>query len=448
MLLVRQQIPVLLCALAIEAVWVTVAALGDLRLAIYQLWILTVCAFGAYITASVYITRNHTSIITIIIASAVFRLTLLPTTPSLSDDIYRYLWDGQVQLAGINPYSFAPSSEALFTLRDDQFSLINHKNIPTVYPPLAQMLFYLVAVINRSVLAMKIALLCCECVLAFALIYLLRITHLDTRRVVWYLWNPLAVLEIAGNGHIDVLGIMLTMVMMAAMLAGRRCIAALMLAGAILSKLIPLLAAPLLWREFGHGRHKNWRSWTKLEDRLPWMLLPTGIGAGYLLYADAGRAMFDGLLTYLAKWRFNDSIFSLVREGILLIQLEEGFADIAARTFCAMALITVCVASLVRITDPIKVGFFMIASFTLLSPTLHPWYLLWILPFLPFHPNPAWISLSGLILLAYKVLERYRLEGIWEEQGWIKWAEYAPFYFLLIAVPMFRDRSHSLMLRR
>ena len=97
-----------------------------------------------------------------------------------------------------------------------------------------------------------------------------------------------------------------------------------------------------------------------------------------------------------------------------------------------------CIAAPVLIADPLRVLFVILSAFILLSPTLHPWYLLWILPFLPFFPNPAWLCLSGLVILSYEVLGRYVHLGVWEEQVWVRWVEFAPFYLLLVAVPILR----------
>ena len=440
----RQDAPLWGCAAAVEGAWLVLAALGDLRPAVPWFWMLFSIAFAGYLTGAASVAVRRGSLAAILIGAAVFRLTLLPAAPNLSDDIYRYLWDGRVQLAGVNPYLHAPEDDALEELRDALYPRINHKSVPTIYPPLAQLFFLGVSAVSHTVTAMKVALLCCEALLAAILILLLRRSGRDPRWVLLYLWNPLAVLEIAGSGHIDPLGIALLLAASALMLNGNRAAAALALAAAVLGKLIPLLAVPLFWREFGKHEGRDLRAWLRPKGRLPLLLLPLGVLAGYVPYAGAGAGLFDGLSAYAARWRFNDSVFSLVFEGLRLAGVEADMASAAARLFCSGGVAFACLAAPVLIADPLRVLFVVLSVFLLLSPTLHPWYLLWILPFLPFFPNPAWLCFSGLAVFSYEVLGRYLHLGVWEEQAWVRWVQFAPFYLLLVAVPILRRRLPSL----
>ena len=437
---VKREAPLWGCAAAAEGAWLILAAQGDLRPVVPRFWMLFAVAFAGYLLGAGSVARGRGSLVVILICAAVFRLTLLPAAPNLSDDIYRYLWDGRVQLAGINPYLHAPADAAVEGLRDAHFPHINHKSVPTIYPPLAQLFFLGVSAVSHTVTAMKTALLCCEALLAAILILLLRRTGRDPRWVLLYLWNPLAVLETAGSGHIDLLGITLLMAAAALVLDGRRAAAALALAGAVLGKLIPLLAAPLFWREFGRHGGRDLRAWFRPRGRLPLLLLPLGLLAGYAPYVGAGAGLFEGLSAYAARWHFNDSVFSLALEGLRLAGVESDGAHAAARLICAGGVALACLAAPILIADPLRVLFVILSVFILLSPTLHPWYLLWILPFLPFFPNPAWLCLSGLVIFSYEVLGRYVHLGVWEEQTWVRWLEFAPFYLLLVAVLILRKR--------
>ena len=439
----RREGPLWIGAAVVEGAWLVLAAQGDLRPVVPRFWMLFAIAFAGYLLGAASVARQRGSLAAILIGAAVFRLTLLPAAPSLSDDIYRYLWDGRVQLAAINPYLHAPADAAVEELRDAHYPNINHKSVPTIYPPLAQLFFLGVSAASHTVPAMKIALLCCEALLAATLILLLRRIGRDPRWVLLYLWNPLAVLEIAGSGHVDALGAALLMAAAALMLDGRRAPAALTLAAAVLGKLLPLLAAPLFWREFGKHDGRDLRAWLRPGGRLPFLLLPLGVLAGYAPYAGAGTGLFDGLSAYAARWRFNDSVFSVVFEGLQLSGVDTDGAHAAARLICAGGIAFASVAAPVLIANPLRVLFAVLAVFILFSPTLHPWYLLWILPFLPFFPSPAWLCLSGLVVFSYEVLERYVELGVWEEQAWVKWVEFAPFYLLLAAVPILRGRLPS-----
>ena len=440
----KREAPLWGCAAAMEGAWLVLASLGDLRPAIPWFWMLYAVAFSAYLAGAAFVAMRRGSLAAVLIGAAVFRLTLLPAAPSLSDDIYRYLWDGRVQLAGINPYLHSPGDAAVEELRDAHYPHINHKSVPTIYPPLAQLFFLGVSAVSHTVTAMKAALLCCEALLAAILILLLRRSGRDPRWVLLYLWNPLAVVEIAGSGHVDPLGIALLMAAAALMLSGRRAAASLALAAAVLAKLVPLLAAPLFWRGFGKHEGRDLRAWLRLGGRKPLLLFPVGVLAGYVPYSGAGSGLFDGLSAYAARWRFNDSVFSLVVEGLRLAGVDADGAQSGARLFCAAAVALTCLAAPVLVDDPLRVLFVVLSVFTLLSPTLHPWYLLWVLPFLPFFPNPAWLFFSGLVVLSYEVLGRYLHLGVWEEQAWVRLVEFVPFYLLLAGVPVLRGRLPSL----
>ena len=83
--------------------------------------------------------------------------------------------------------------------------------------------------------------------------------------------------------------------------------------------------------------------------------------------------------------------------------------------------------------DPLRGTYWCLGAYVLLSPTLHPWYMLWIMPFMPFFPSAAWLTLSVLVFLAYEVLIDYSLSGVWLEKPWVRWAQYAPFFSLLLS---------------
>ena len=124
----------------------------------------------------------------ILVLGLLMRLIVLPVEPLLSDDIYRYVWDGRVQAAGINPYHFVPADPTLVPLRDpDIFPRINRADYAvTIYPPVAQVFFVLVTRVSESVLALKVALLGCEVVIVAVVIDLLRRLGRPIGRVVAY----------------------------------------------------------------------------------------------------------------------------------------------------------------------------------------------------------------------------------------------------------------------
>jgi len=146
-----------------------------------------------------------------LIFAALFRIAILFYPPYLSDDIYRYIWDGRVQSAGINPYRYVPANESLAKLRDDKiYPNINRRDYArTIYPPVAEAAFFLTTRFSESVTWMKAVMVGCEAITVWAVIQLLTSFGLARQRVLIYAWHPLAVWELAGSGHLDALAIRL-----------------------------------------------------------------------------------------------------------------------------------------------------------------------------------------------------------------------------------------------
>src|SRR5215217_6308679 len=156
-----------------------------------------------------------------LIFAALFRLSIDFSAPYLSDDIYRYVWDGRVQSAGINPYRYIPADEALAQLRDEKiYPNINRRDSAhTIYPPVAEGAFLLITRFSESVTWMKAAMVGFEAIAVWALVQLLISLGFARQRVLIYAWHPLVVWELAGSGHVDALAIAF---IAAALLAHRR----------------------------------------------------------------------------------------------------------------------------------------------------------------------------------------------------------------------------------
>jgi hypothetical protein len=223
----------------------------------------------------------------IVLAIAIaMRIPALLGPPFLSSDMYRYVWDGRVQAAGINPYRYLPADPALQSLRDDTvYPLINRKaTAPTIYPPAAQIVFQAVARLSDSVLAMKLAMVAFEALACFAMLRLLTLAHLPPERVLIYAWNPLAVWTFAGNGHVDAIAIGLLAVALLLRVVKRDAWLGLVFGAAVLVKFLPAAVAPALWR-----REAPWR--------MPLIAAATIAGL-YLLYSSVGWQVLGFLPGY------------------------------------------------------------------------------------------------------------------------------------------------------
>lgn len=441
--------PWLAAAGCLTAAFFWIRALGDLGANVSGLWLALVPAAAGYALAAWLLLRRAAAPpapwgMPLVVGFAVlFRLVLLDTPPSLSDDIYRYLWDGRVQAAGQNPYASPPDADALASLRDGLWEQINHREVPTVYPPVAQVLFRAAHGVAPGVTGMKVALVVCDLALIAALWRLLAARGLDPRRVLLYAWHPLAVVEVAGSGHVDVLGMLLLVLALLWLLRGHRHAAALGLAAAVLSKGVPLVCVPAFWRHWARPGASGWRRWLDPVPRAPLAWLPVAAVAAYLPFADAGPGLWSGLRTFAEKWRFNDSLYGLLYAA--LADPAPGWtwddeALLAARWWCLAALVVAAAVAAARCADPVRTCLWVLGAQLLLAPTVHPWYALWLLPLLALHFDPPWVAFSWLAFLAYHVLDGYRAHGIWEEAAWVRWAEYGPVYALVAWAGLRRPR--------
>ena len=329
------------------------------------------------------------------------RVILVPLTPELSDDIYRYLWDGHVQLQGVNPYQYAPADPTHPAIRTPWFGLINHSEVPTIYPPVAQLTFLVTALAGSTVLAAKLLWLLLD--LGTAL--LLRRIAIATGRneatvLLLYLWSPLLIIEVAWSAHFEPLGLFLTMafVLIADHFSGPRPLrAGAALALAALAKFAPAAALPPTLRRHG------WKA------ALSFVLVSLAL---YLPYASVGSGLVTGLQTYARHWRANEGLFGL-------LELATTGA-VAPRVVSAALVLGVILWTTVRRFDAERALFWILGAGLLLSPTVHPWYVLWALPFAALRGNGPWIVLTGTIALGYWGLAAYQESGIWPQPLWVR----------------------------
>jgi alpha-1,6-mannosyltransferase len=221
----------------------------------------------------------------VLVLALAMRLIPLLGPPLLSSDVYRYVWDGRVQAAGVNPYRYRPADPALAFLRDrDVYPYINRAiEAPTIYPPAAQGLFRLAAAVSPGVTGMKIVMVIAEGIAGAFLLALLRRAGLPAARLAIYAWAPLPVWEFAGDGHVDAASLAWIGAALLAAATGRRLLAGVALAGGGLTKVLPLAIAPALWRRW------DWR--------LP-LAAVAAVVAAYLPYIGAGWRVLGYLPGY------------------------------------------------------------------------------------------------------------------------------------------------------
>jgi hypothetical protein len=361
---------------------------------------------------AVYYVLNHCqeqrALIAFVLTMGVaLRATFLLSSPTLSDDIYRYLWDGRMQIHGVNPYRFSPNAPELSSLHDVSYERLNNPELPTIYPPLAQIVFAFAAALSEKVIGMKTVFVLADLAVLTILLRLLVAVGANPMRSLIYAWSPLASVEIAGNGHSDVLAILCLLAAHRAIIHKKGTLSICFLACSAAAKLLPLALAPPFLRA--------------VRPRV-WLALPAMLLAFSLPYWGAGERAFQGLAAYTFRWRSNDSLFHLL--FLLSGSLDYAKAAAAALFGGGVAWLTV------RRIEPLRAVYLALGGFLLLSPTVHPWYVLWIVPYLCFFPSPAWLLLSATVALAYHAPALSAPGATWQEAPLFKLLEYAPVFAL------------------
>lgn len=396
--------------------------------------------FALYVLACyIVLARRRTPSIPIIfLFAALFNATLIPSRPTLSDDMYRYVWDGRVQAAGINPYRYAANAPQLFDLRDDDiWGHMNRLNAVTIYPPGAQVIFAATwRLFPDSILGIKLVMISATLLAGWLLLRLLRALDQPPERVLIFLWNPLLIFEIAHSAHVDALYLPL---IVGAFLIRARTPAdrvdwryeagiGVLLGLGVLVKLYPAILAPCLWSVYDSlGRRR-------LRLALPVTLAIT-VAAGYALYivpgvntlgflSTYGREFFNisPLMRLFTNWASAHRIgwWTLGNYGVplLIALLSIVFLAFPART---------ARSAILRCALPIGV-------YLLINHNLFSWYILWLLPLialtlqlrpLRFNLGLAGWVFTGTIALSYT----FFINGI--EQAWALSLEFIPVYALL-----------------
>lgn len=382
--------------------------------------------FGLYLAASWLVlargARDRSVLLLVLAFGLFFRLVVVPTPVRLSTDPYRYLWDGRVQHAGVNPYRYAPAAPALEHLRDEAIHPnINRPTHRTVYPPGAQMLFALVtAVAPDSMVGWRLFLLGCEILTAGLLLRLLHLVGRPPVAVILYAWAPLAVYEGVQAAHVDVAFLPALLLALLWRQEGRMAAAGIALGTAVLIKLYPLVLLIAWWR--------------RGERRFPASCLAV-VAAGYVPYAwPVGLGVLGFLPEYFSSGEdFNIGLRWLLTEALRFS--ADRVTGAIVRGVTMLVLFGVLAYVLLRIRrgldesadGVLAAGFAAVSAYLLLVPTaLHAWYVVWIVPFLALRPAPAWLWFSGAVSLSY-------LDYAWKPAPFPLWAralEFLPLWAL------------------
>ena len=415
---------------------------------------------------------------TLIVLGLLFRAAILPAQQIQEDDVYRYLWDGKVFAHNINPYKFAPMEvtrlkEALIqgpeafeqtydTQSQAELSLlydlkwespeslvfqerINHPEVATIYPPLAQMMFRLGHQIQPdSILTLRFLFLIFDLVALMFIVLTLQALGMNRLWAMVYFWCPLVIKETFNSTHLDIIGIAMLCGTLYCVVQRRFFSANAFLAFSVVGKLYPAVLLPLILKQQYNAADSTIESrW--LRCGLSILLFGGLVAFFYSPFLEIGAQNFSGLKAYATRWQQNDSIFALLVGFFGMFVESNGpvpfsydLPSLLAKITVALVLGGVILYLLFwrkgaenpeprAVLEPL---FIIMALVFLLSPVQNPWYLCWVVPFLCIFPWRAGILLTGLVGLYY--LDFYfDYQDINQYAPWIPWFEYIPFYLLL-----------------
>ena len=312
--------------------------------------------------------------------AVLFRLVLFHLPPSLSDDAFRYVWDGQVQTHGINPYEYAPQDSTLGFLHDAPvYGQINSKAFYSVYPPVSQLVFRGGAQLFRhnwwaAHYTIKLLLVLTELLAVFLLARLVAARHL-----ILYALNPLILLETAGQAHTESVLILLLVLAVLLHRRGRGGLASIALAAAGWVKLIPFVFLPLLWR------HYKWRGiWPGLATAAA-LALP--FAAPYVLANTTAS-----LDLYARYFEFNAGLYYAAKEFMRWMTGEDWSKQLGPllRTIFLIGLPMLYVLDFKLKWSLPKSMLIITGSYLVLTTTVHPWYLVSVIALCIVLQKPAW----------------------------------------------------------
>ena len=377
---------------------------------------------------SVYLTlRGGTGrrrLLLIWIGAVLFRLLLLPVEPRLSEDLYRYRWQGKLQAAGGNPYLSRPDEPRWANLRDAAYPSVNRKDLPSVYGPVLEMTYHGAYRLFswwepdefRQTWLFRLPFALCDLGVGLVLMGLLTVLGMARERALVYLWNPLVIIEFWAQGHNDSFVVLAVVLALWAAARARWAWSFAALGLATMIKFWPLILFPFFLLQRVDGK---WRlRWKPALAAVPVMLLAA---APYLSTLSQVTEILEG---FVGGWRNNDSLYGAI--------WEYADRDYDRATELVQRILPVALAGLwalqLRLT---RAALWAPVILLLFAANCFPWYLTWFVPLLAVHPSSGLLLWTALAPLHYQIVTRYTLLGVWEDADWVRQFEYWPVFALL-----------------
>ena len=395
-------------------------------------------AAGVLYMAGVYLVERFamglSALFVIVLGALFFRLCLLPREPALSNDVYRYQWEGRVERLQINPYIVYPAMPALSALEDRSHPIETGRNVSTLYPPLSEWSFSWVS----TVAGYKMLYTSFDLAALGVLAALLVVSKQPLHRFLTYAWNPCVIISFAMCGHHDSLAIFTLLVAILLIILRKPALSLSFLALSVISKFFSVLLLPTLVvgasrplsRERpapARVRGQDGRA-TAGETPPPRDLRRTRpayaalfvavVGLSYLPFLSAGRRLFKGLSDFAAGWEGNDSLFRLIRLA--------GNSKSQAELVTGVLVMVLVAYAWKRRLEPFRASLLLISGLLFLSPNAFPWYFTWFVPFLCFYPCAPLLLMSVTSVLGYAPVVAYAAGRPYLNSPFVLLLEYAP----------------------
>ncbi len=376
-------------------------------------------SFGLLFLIYVWVLRSEseTEISFWILAALLFRLCFLFSTPLLSDDFYRFIWDGRLLSASVHPFAELPryyieNNSVIPGIDKNLFDKLNSPDYFTIYPPINQFIFWVAAKLSlgsilSSVIVIRLFIIASEIGTIWLIKMILNHYQLPARNALLYALNPLVIIELTGNLHFEALLIFFLLLSYWLLIRGNLISSAISFSLAICTKLVPLIFLPLMFSRLGWKKSSIY--YLIVGVSTIFLFLP-------LLNAEIISGFNESLGYYLKKFEFNASIYYLVREwgfwkyGYNIIQTV-GWQLAAYCTVAILLFATIDGIKVNRLTNIdhrsskiFTASLFVLLFYLAFATIVHPWYtttLLALSVFTTFRFPVVWTALIFLTYVGY-----------------------------------------------
>jgi alpha-1,6-mannosyltransferase len=370
------------------------------------LWLLL--SYSIMFASYLYVFRKNEQVEFWVLMGIVFRFILVFSIPALSDDFYRFIWDGRLLAAGVHPFAHIPSyyianDIAITGIDTALYDHLNSKEYFTIYPPVTQFIFWFSVKfaggsIFKSIVIMKMIIVGCEVGSLILIIKLLERFNLPLRNVILYALNPLVIIELTGNIHFEAVMIFFLLLSIWMLVTQQLVVSAIAMGVAVGVKLLPLIFLPLLLL------------WQGFKKSIIFYFV-TAITLVVLFTPLHDIVILDGFKNslgyYFQKFEFNASVYYMVREwgfmyyGYNIIQtVGWKLGLIATFLILLIAFIRYKKDQAFELTF-IQKAMWCLLIYFVFTTTLHPWYITTLLVLSVFTSYRFITLWSGLIFLTY-----------------------------------------------